>query len=45
LSKLSVKNPNAAETVAHRSPQKIIQEISRGDAECAEVLERIKALL
>ena len=42
---LSVKNPNAAETVAHRSPQEIMEEISRGDAECAEVLERIKALL
>ena len=42
---LSVKNPNAAETVAHRRPQEIMEEISRGDAECAEVLERIKALL
>lgn len=42
---LSVKNPNAAEVVAHRSPQEIMEEISRGDAECAEVLERIKALL
>ena len=42
---LSVKNPNAAETVAHRSPEEIMEEISRGDAECAEVLERIKALL
>ena len=42
---LSVKNPNAAEIVAHRSPQEILEEISRGDAECAEVLERIRALL
>ena len=42
---LSVKNPNATETVTHRSPQEIMEEISRGDAECAEILERIKALL
>jgi hypothetical protein len=27
------------------SPAKIMEEISRGDAECAEILERIKALL
>lgn len=42
---LSVKNPNGGETVTHRSPQEIMEEISRGDAECAEILERIKALL
>lgn len=42
---LSVKNPNGAEEITHRSPREIMEEISRGDAECAEVLERIKALL
>ena len=42
---LSVKNPNGGEEIAHRSPAEIMEEISRGDAECAEVLERIKALL
>ena len=42
---LSVKNPNGGEEVTHRSPQEIMEEISRGDAECAEILERIKALL
>lgn len=42
---LSVKNPNGGETITHRSPQEIIEEISRGDAEAAEVLKRIKALL
>ena len=28
-----------------RAPQEIMEEISRGDAESAEILERIKALL
>jgi type I restriction enzyme M protein len=42
---LSVKNPNGGEVVAHRSPQEIMEEISRGDAKAAEVLKRIKALL
>jgi type I restriction enzyme M protein len=42
---LSVKNPNGGEEITHRSPAEIMDEISRGDAECAEVLERIKALL
>ena len=31
--------------IAHRSPAEIMEEISRGDAESAEILERIKALL
>src|SRR5206468_12623543 len=35
---LSVKNPNGGEEVTHRTPQKILEEIARGDAECAEVL-------
>ena len=42
---LSVKNPNGGETVTHRSPQDIMQEIAALDAESAEVLENIKRLL
>jgi type I restriction enzyme M protein len=42
---LSVKNPNGGEEIAHRSPQEIIDEIIALDAESAEVLGNIKALL
>jgi len=42
---LSVKNPDGGEAVVHRSPQEIMEEISRRDAESAEILERIKGLL
>jgi type I restriction enzyme M protein len=42
---LSVKNPNGGETVTHRSPQEIMEEIAALDAESAEVLTTIKALL
>ena len=42
---LSVKNPNGNEEVAHRSPQDIMEEIATLDAESAEVLAGIKALL
>ena len=42
---LSVKNPNGGEEIAHRSPQEIMDEIAALDAESAEVLESIKALL
>ncbi|MDX1915715.1 MAG: N-6 DNA methylase [Methylophilus sp.] len=42
---LSVKNPNGNEEVAHRSPQAIMEEIAKLDAESAEVLAGIKALL
>jgi type I restriction enzyme M protein len=42
---LSVKNPSGGEEVTHRSPAEIIEEISRGDAEAAEILEGIKGLL
>jgi type I restriction enzyme M protein len=42
---LSVKNPNGGEEVKHRSPQQIIDEIAALDAESAEVLGNIKALL
>jgi len=42
---LSVKNPNGGEEVTHRSPQKIMDEIAALDAESAEVLGNIKAIL
>jgi type I restriction enzyme M protein len=42
---LSVKNPNGSEEVAHRSPEAIMDEIAALDAESAEVLGNIKALL
>ena len=42
---LSVKNPNGGEEVVHRSPAEILDEIAALDAESAEVLENIKALL
>ena len=42
---LSVKNPNGGEIVTHRRPQEIMEEIAALDAESAEVLENIKALL
>ena len=42
---LSVKNPDGGEEVVHRSPHEIIDEIEALDAESAEVLARIRALL
>jgi type I restriction enzyme M protein len=42
---LSVKNPNSAEEVTHRSPQAIIDEIIAFDVESAAVLKKIEALL
>jgi type I restriction enzyme M protein len=42
---LSVKNPNGGEGVTHRSPQEIMDKIAALDAESAEVLGNIKALL
>ena len=42
---LSVKNPNGNEEIMHRSPQDIMAEITKLDAESAEVLAGIKALL
>ncbi len=42
---LSVKNPSGGEEIAHRSPEVIMAEIAALDAESAEVLENIKALL
>jgi type I restriction enzyme M protein len=42
---LTVKNPNGGEEIAHRNPEDILDEIAALDAESAEVLENIKALL
>ena len=42
---LSVKNPNGGETVAHRNPQEIMEEIAALDKESAEVLGRIRGLI
>ncbi len=42
---LSVKNPNGSETIAHRSPKEILDEIAALDAESAEILADIRALL
>ena len=42
---LSVKNPIGGEEIAHRSPEVIMAEIAALDAESAEVLGNIKALL
>jgi type I restriction enzyme M protein len=42
---LSVKNPDGGEAVVHRSPLEILDEIAALDAESAEVLAGIRALL
>ena len=42
---LSVKNPNGGEEIVHRSPEEIMDEIAALDAESAEVLTSIRALL
>ena len=42
---LSVKNPNGGEAVVHRSPQDIMDEIAALDAESADVLAKIRAML
>ncbi len=42
---LSVKNPDGGEGIAYRSPQSILEEIAALDAETAEALGRIGALL
>jgi type I restriction enzyme M protein len=42
---LSVKNPNGGGNVVHRSPQDILDEIVALDAEGAQTLARIRALL
>lgn len=42
---LSVKNPNAPEAAALRSPQDIIADMLARDAETAEILENIRGML
>lgn len=42
---LAVKNPNGGEAVSHRSPVEILDEIAALDAESAEVLGKIRAML
>lgn len=42
---LSVKNPNSGETIRHRSPEAIIDEIAALDAQSLIALSNIKALL
>ena len=42
---LSVKNPNGGEVITHRTPQEIMGEIAALDAESAQVLANIRALL
>ncbi|TLS66501.1 SAM-dependent DNA methyltransferase [Mariprofundus erugo] len=42
---LSVKNPNRNEVIEHREPAEILDEIAELDAESAQVLARIRALL
>jgi type I restriction enzyme M protein len=42
---LSLKNPNGGEEIPHRTPQEIMEQIAALDAESAEVLGNIKALI
>ena len=42
---LAVKNPSGGEEIAHRSPEAILDEIAALDAQSAEVLGNMKALL
>ncbi len=42
---LSAKNPNAEEEAPLRSPTEILNEIERLDAETAQILKRVRALL
>jgi type I restriction enzyme M protein len=42
---LSVRNPSGAEEITHRSPEEIMGEIAALDAESAQALKNIKALL
>ena len=42
---LSVKNPNAPEKAALRSPEEIIDDMLARDAETASILETIRGLL
>lgn len=42
---MSVKNPDGGEVIVHRTPEDIMEEIAELDAESAEVLTNIRALL
>jgi type I restriction enzyme M protein len=42
---LNVRNPNAPEAEALRSPQEILDEIAALDADSAEILARVRELL
>lgn len=42
---LSVKNPNRNDEVQHRNPQEIMAEIAKLDAESADIIKKIQALL
>jgi type I restriction enzyme M protein len=42
---LSVKNPDGGETIVHRNPQEIMDEIAALDAESADLLTTIRTLL
>ena len=42
---ISVRNPDGGDEIVHRSPPEILDEIAALDAESAEVLTRIRALL
>jgi len=42
---LTARNPDGGEEIVHRSPQEIMDEIAALDAESAEVLGKIRALL
>ncbi len=42
---LSVKNPNKAEDEPLREPKKIIEEIRKLDAECAEILKGLRTII
>ena len=42
---LSVKNPSRNDEVQHRNPQDIIAEIAKLDAESADIIKKIQALL
>lgn len=42
---LSVKNPDGGEVIVHRTPEDIMEEIAALDAESADVLTAIRALL
>lgn len=42
---LSVKNPNGGEAVAHRSPREVLDEIAALDAQTAQVLAKVRALV